>query len=68
MIDEHSKSWMICPDPNCELEPITSDKYPYEILIDLGIQVHQKSKPPPIAKRKKAAIAQRGCGQGRKKK
>lgn len=67
MIDKHSKSWMICPNRMCEFDPIMSDKYPYEILSDLGIQVHQKSKEslPSTAKRQKAAANQRLSGKRR---
>lgn len=69
MIDDHSKSWWICPDPLCEMEPILSDKYPYEIVADLGIQIHRVSnqppKPPP-AKRTRAAMAQRQSGKQRR--
>ena len=55
IIDDHSRSWWICPDVACEHDPETSDKYPYEILSDMGIMVHQR-KPAPSNRRKKAAM------------
>jgi hypothetical protein len=57
MIDDHSKSWWVCPNELCDFEPILSDKYPYEILSDLGIQVHKKlnKAPMPNMKRRRAA-------------
>lgn len=67
MIDDHSKSWWICPDMLCEMDPITTDKYAYEIFIDMGIQVHRPTNQTSTAKRQKAAIQQRS-GQGRMKK
>jgi hypothetical protein len=67
MVDDHSKSWWICPDINCECEPIVSDLYPHEILIDMGVPVH-KPKHPQAASRKRmrSAAKQRGCGQRRR--
>lgn len=55
MVDDHSKSWWTCPDLFCTSEPIVSDKYPYEILSDMGIMVHEK---PSSNRRKKAAKKQ----------
>lgn len=67
MVDNHSHSWWICSDPFCTSEPILSDKYPYEILSDMGVQVHRKpnkpesiNQPESINRRKRAASQQRG--------
>ena len=54
IIDDHSHSWWVCPDIACEYDPETSDKYPYEILSDMGIMVHKQRKS--LTRRKKAAM------------
>lgn len=54
MIDDHSHSWWTCPDPECDYDPETSDKYPYEVLSDLGVMVRKPHKRP--SQRKKAAM------------
>jgi len=66
MIDDHSKSWWVCPDPACSCEPILDDKYPHEILMDLGVPVHKPFKPQSSARRKRSAARQRNCGQKRR--
>lgn len=62
MIDDHSKSWWICPDAECEADPILNDKYPYEIFIDLGIPVNQPLKPQSSRRRSLAAAAKKRRG------
>jgi hypothetical protein len=37
MVDDHSKSWWVCPDPECLFDPVTSDKYIHEVVADLGV-------------------------------
>lgn len=59
MIDDHSHSWWICPDPTCPGDPIVSDMYPYEVLSDLGIAVHKTMPAPTSLRRQKAAAKQR---------
>jgi len=68
MIDDHSNSWWICPDPECPFDPIISDKYPHEILTDIGVIVHRPQPPDQAMRRKKAAAVQRrsGCGSKRR--
>jgi len=67
MIDEHSKSWWVCPDINCAGEPIISDMYPFEVLIDLGIPVHKPITPQAKSrKRIRSAAKKRGCGKKRR--
>jgi hypothetical protein len=66
VIDDHSKSWWICPDPECEYEPVLSDEHPQKVLSDMGIVMDRTNKqlnPQSRAKRARAAGRQRGCGQ-----
>ena len=68
MVDDHSMSWWVCPDPDCGCDPIMSDKYPFEILTDLGVPVHRVIKQPQTGAqtRKRARSAtQRRCGEKR---
>jgi hypothetical protein len=52
MVDDHSNSWWVCVDPGCEGESILSDKYPYEVLADLGVPVNRNAQEIADIKRK----------------
>ena len=67
MIDGHSHSWWVCSNMNCEFEPELSDKFPYEILSDLGIPVHKPIAPRGSLRRERAAASQRSRCGGKKK-
>ena len=69
MIDSHSKSWWVCPDQMCSGDPLCDIRYPHEVLMALSIPVHNPVDPQVInkSKRRRAAVKQRDCSQGRKK-
>ena len=37
MVNDHSRSWWICPNPECDHEPVLSDRPPAEELERIGI-------------------------------
>jgi hypothetical protein len=64
MVDDHSHSWWICPDPDCKFEPETDDRYPQEIMADMGILIN---KPKMSRAKRRRAANQKRRGQPQRK-
>ena len=66
MVDDHSRSWWICPDMQCEFEPVLNDKFSREVLSDNGIFLPFRNPMPSqkLQRRMRAAAKQRNRKKG----
>lgn len=68
MVDDHSKSWWVCPDQECTFDPIMSDKTPFKILSGLGVPLPKTAQAQvrqPQTKKRARSAARRRCGEKR---
>lgn len=56
MIDDHSKTWWICPDGYCEGEPITSDKTVAQVLADMKMTFPPEVTDERVTRRRRLAL------------
>lgn len=64
MVDDHSRSWWVCPNLHCEYEPELTDKPIWEVLSDLGVPIRQRVSTKESARRKNLATRARAKGRG----
>lgn len=66
MVDDHSHSWWVCQNPICEYDPKLDDRFPHEIMDDLGIPPVPGFHPPIRSTRRMRAASQQRSGCSKK--